>query len=109
MDKEYFYNYLKNYILENGERIVGLDNAVLKNTGDLEEFLEMRAQSAFAEFNLHKDSNLPAGGAFELAMEVLLSGLKELEPTEEEKTAEEQYRKECEEEERMMRDSDYYN
>ena len=109
MDKEYFYNYLKNYILEVGDRIIGLNKAEIDGSKNLHEFLEARAQSAYNEYRIHCDGNTPPGGAMELAMEVLFSGLKDLEPDEEERIAEENYRKEREEEERMLRESGSYD
>lgn len=105
--KTYFYNYLKDYILENGERIVGFNKNLLKDKEALEQFLEARAQLATEEYERYEDAH--GGGRNELAMEVLLADLKELEPDEEEKEAEALYQKERAEEERMLRESGYYD
>lgn len=92
MDKTYYYNYLKDYILEVGDRIVGFDKTIFEDSDALHEFVEARAQLALEEFE--RNSDLPGGCGQELALQTLLAGLTELEPTEEEKEAEAKYQKE---------------
>ena len=86
MDKMYCYNYLKDYILEVGHRIVGFDKTILEDNDTLHEFIDARAQLAVEEFE--RNSDLSGGCSHELAMQTLLADLTELEPTEEEKEAE---------------------
>ena len=95
MDKSYYYNYLKDYILEVGDRIIGFDKTLLIDSHALHEFLKSRAQLALEEFE--RNSDLLGGCGQEIAMQTLLADLTELEPTEEEKDAEAKYQKEMEE------------
>ena len=81
MANSYYYKYLKDYILDVGNRIIGFDKKLLKDELALEDFLQARSNLAEEEFNRFKD--LKGGGAHELAMQTLLEGLTELEPTEE--------------------------
>lgn len=92
MDKMYCYNYLKDYILEVGHRIVGFDKTILEDKDTLHEFIDARAQLAMEEFE--RNSDLSGGCSHELAMQTLLADLTELEPTEEEKDAEVKYQEE---------------
>ncbi len=94
MDRMYYYNYLKDYILEVGDRIIGFEKTLLKDSNVLHNFLESRAQLAVEAFE--HNSNLSGGCGQELAMQTLLADLTELEPTEEEKEAEAKYQKEME-------------
>ncbi len=105
MDKMYFYNYLKDYFFEVGDRIIGFDKTILEDSNKLHEFLDSRAQLAFEEFKRYESGF----SGHELAMETLFAGLKDLEPTEEEREEEEKYRKGRDEEERMLREEDYYD
>ncbi len=91
MDKSYYSDYLRDYLLDVGQRVIGLDKSVHENKNALDEFIDARAGMASDEFVRSVQYDLPGGGAQELAMEVLLSGLKELEPTKEEKEMEAQY------------------
>ena len=95
MANSYYYKYLKDYILDVGNRIIGFDKKLLKDECALEEFLQARSDLAEEEFNRFKD--LKGGGGHELAMQTLLEGLTELEPTEEEIEAELNFQKDIEE------------
>ena len=95
MANSYYYKYLKEYILDVGNRIIGFDKKLLKDEFALEDFLQARSDLAEEEFNRFKD--LKGGGGHELAMQTLLEGLTELEPTEEEIKAELNYQKNIEE------------
>ncbi len=108
MDKSYYSDYLREYLLDVGQRVIGLDKSILVDKNALEEFIEARADMAFEEFERSVQYDLPGGGAQELAMEILLSGLKELEPTEEEQEMEAQYQKEMDEREKLLRETGYY-
>ena len=94
MAKSYYYKYLKDYIHDVGNRIIGFDKKLLKDECALEDFLQARSNLAEEEFNIHKD--LQGGCGHELAMQTLLEGLTELEPTEEEIQAELEYQKDIE-------------
>lgn len=94
MDKVYYVNYLKNYLLEDGCRIVGFDKHILDDASAFTDFVEGRAQLALDELEYAESWNPIPGGAHEMAMEVLLYGLKELEPSDEDKEAEELYQRE---------------
>lgn len=94
MDKMYYYNYLRDYILEVGDRIIGLDKTLLEDSDALHNFLDARAQLAVEEFE--HNIYLPGGCGQELAMQTLLADLTQMEPTEEEKEAEVKYQKEME-------------
>lgn len=89
----YYYTYLKNYLLEDGHRIVGFDKSILDDEDALNEFLTERSDAASKEFEESCRSGYDGFGAQELAMETLLADLKELEATEEETKAEEEYQK----------------
>lgn len=80
MDKTYYYNYLKDYILEVGDRIVGFDKDILRDSEALHEFINDRAQLAVEEYE--RNSELLGGCGQELAMQTLLAGLTELKPDE---------------------------
>ena len=95
MANSYYYKYLKDYILDVGNRIIGFDKKLLKDECALEDFLQARSDLAEEEFNRFKD--LKGGGGHELAMQTLLEGLTELEPTEEEIEAELNFQKDIEE------------
>lgn len=94
MANSYYYKYLKNYIHDVGDRIIGFDKKLLKDAFALEDFLQARSDLAEEEFNRFKD--LKGGCGHELAMQTLLEGLTELEPTEEEINAELSYQKDLE-------------
>ena len=78
----YYYTYLKNYLLEDGHRIVGFDKSILDDEDALNEFLTERSDAASKEFEVSRLSGNSVFDAQELAMETLLAGLKELEPEE---------------------------
>lgn len=109
MDKSYYYNYLKEYVLEVGDRIIGFNKELLEDNDALHDFLESRAQLALEEFE--NNNGLLGGCGLELAMQTLLADLTELEPTEEEIEAEAKYQKEMEEYKKIMNwvDSDDFD
>lgn len=80
MDKTYYYNYLKDYILEVGDRIAGFDKDILKDSDALHEFIDDRAQLAVEEYE--RNSELLGGCGQELAMQTLLADLTDLEADE---------------------------
>ncbi len=94
MTFSYYYLYLKQYLLEDGRRIVGFDKSILDNKDALDEFLTARDEAACYKYEISRKAGYNVYGAQELAMETLLANLKELEPTEEEKKAEAQYQEE---------------
>lgn len=77
MDKTYYYNYLKDYILEVGDRIAGFEKDILKDSNALHEFIDDRAQLAVEEYE--RNSELLGGCGQELAMQTLLADLTDLE------------------------------
>lgn len=79
MTNSYYYEYLKDYILDVGERIIGFDKDLLKDDVALEEFLQARANMALCTYNSFADNSMAAQ---EMAMETLLADLRELEPEE---------------------------
>jgi hypothetical protein len=83
---EYYYNYLKNYIDEVGDRIIGKDSAELND-----EFIRDRAEYAVSV--LEAETKAGTIAPYEVAMHVLMEGLTELEPTEEEKRQEEEFQR----------------
>lgn len=87
MDRTYYYNYLWDYILEVGDRIIGFDKAILKDCDALHEFVDERAQLALEEYK--RNSDMLGGCGQELAMQTLLAGLTELEPDEDDILTEE--------------------
>ena len=103
-DFSYYTLYLKDYLQECGDRIVGFDPAL---AGDV-EFINGRGDSAAETFEQCRRQGMSVWEARESAMAVLLSGLTELEPTEEERLAEEQYQRERDEYEKFLRESGYY-
>ncbi len=107
MDKSYYSDYLRAYLLDVGQRIIGLDKSIFEDKNALDDFIDARADMASEEFERSCQYDLPGGGAQEMAMEVLLSGLKELEPTEEELEQEAQYQKEMKEREKLFHETDY--
>ncbi len=105
MNKSYYSEYLRDYLLDVGQRIIGFDKTILKGGKALDDFIDARAEMASEEFERSCQYDLPVGGAQELAMEILLSGLKELEPTEEEIKLEAQYQKEMQERKKLLQET----
>ena len=84
---DYYYNYLKDYLDEVGDRIVGFDSSKIND-----EFIRDRAEYAVSVCEAEEQAGTMAPN--EVAMHVLMEGLTELEPDEEEKLAEEEYQRE---------------
>ena len=61
MDKMYYYNYLRDYILEVGDRIIGLDKTLLEDSDALHIFLDARAQLAVKEFEQNRNCHSVCG------------------------------------------------
>ena len=55
MANSYYYKYLKDYIHDVGDRIIGFDKKLLKDAFALEDFLQARSDLAEEEFNRFKD------------------------------------------------------
>lgn len=84
---DYYYNHLKDYLDEVGDRIVGFDSSKMND-----EFIKDRAEYAVSVFEAEQKA-----GTFdpnEVAIHVLMEGLTELEPDKEEKKREEEYQRE---------------
>ena len=67
MDKTNYYNYLKDYILDVGERIIGFDKDILKDEVALEEFLQVSLLKSLGEFSQELPQKIPQ----EISREIL--------------------------------------
>ena len=84
---DYYYNYLKDYLDEVGNRIVGFDSSKITDA-----FIRERAEYAVSVCKAEQEAGTIAPN--EVALHVLMEGLTELEPTDDEKKEEEKYQKE---------------